>query len=315
MKKQLAFFSTQKSDEEIFKIFILNLKNNYKIFFFKYQKYLNIINDKKNKNSKKNYILKKFDKIIKKSELIITGSSKKNFEKNIWQLSKKLKIKSLTIVDSWVNFKFRFDKYFYPDHIILPNKKFDRKVICILKKNSKIYYLGNPFLEKFSKIKFKNNNKKILFLSSRQKNLLDFNLIKTLSIRYNKYEILIKLHPKDKDRNWVKYLKSAKLKNTKITNVSLEILFNKVGYVFGVYTVGLLASIIAGKKTFAYIDNKKQNDYLIDLIKKYGNCVNNELTGKKNLTEFKVKKFKENAIYKNSKIKILKIINDISHTN
>ena len=69
------------------------------------------------------------------------------------------------------------------------------------------------------------------------------------------------------------------------------------------------------KKTFAYIDNKKQNDYLIDLIKKYGNCVNNELTGKKNLTEFKVKKFKENAIYKNSKIKILKIINDISHTN
>ena len=113
MQKQLAFFSTQKGDEDTFKILISSLKRNYRIYFFNYQSYLNLKKKINYKINKKLFIFKKFNKIIKKSELILTGSSKQTFEKNIWLLSKKLKKKSLCIVDSWVNFEHRFNRKSY----------------------------------------------------------------------------------------------------------------------------------------------------------------------------------------------------------
>ena len=183
----------------------------------------------------------------------------------MWYICKSLKKKTLCIVDSWVNLNLRFNKAKLPDYIIFPNRKFDKNIISELKEKCKIFYCGQPYLEKISKINFNNKSDNILYLTSRQNNLNDLKLIKKISNGFPNKKILIKIHSKDQKRKWIEKLRFIKKLNLIISKKPLLQLIKKTNYTFGIYTMGLLISIIANKKTFINFDLIKNNDYLLNL--------------------------------------------------
>ena len=315
MQKKIIFFSSQSSDDKNFKIIIPYLKNKYKIRNIDINKYLKIKNLYNYRKNKKKYLFKKYAKIISKSSLVITGSSNHNYEKYIWSISKRFNIKTLCLVDSWVNLDLRFNKKNFTNFISFPNNKIKYRGLKELKKKSKIFYLGQPYLEKISKINFSTKNQNILYLSSRQNHDKDLKILSKISKIYSKFKIILKIHQKDKGRNWLKKLKQKKIKNITINTKSLNDLLPISKYVFGIYTMGLLASIIAKKITFVDLSYKNKNEYLYYLLEKYGYKIGKNIPSEENIVKYKIKKFISYGIYKNSTKKITKLIDDICNSD
>ena len=222
--KKITFFSSQSSDDENFKILINRLKKRYRIKKFYSTIFEQFKNQKKFKEDKEKFLFNKFKKIILNSNLIITGSAKHNYEKKLWKISKNLNIKTLCLVDSWVNLDFRFNKQNYPNFIIFPNDKIKFNLLSYLKKNCKLNYLGQPYLEKISNINFSTKEQNILFLSSRQNYSEDLNIMRKILKEYSKFKVILKIHQKDKGRKWFKDLKKRKIKNLIISSKPLNIL-------------------------------------------------------------------------------------------
>lgn len=97
-----------------------------------------------------------------KPDFLITGTSANDFtEKKLWQSAKKFNIKSMAILDHWINYGIRFSKF-----ALSEIEKFDKKCeflpdfICVMDKFAKeemakdgvpaeiIYPMGNPHFEK-----------------------------------------------------------------------------------------------------------------------------------------------------------------------
>ena len=102
-----------------------------------------------------------------------------------------------------------------------------------------------------------------------------------------------------------------------ISSKSLNYLLSISKYVFGIYTMGLLVSIIAKKITFVDLNNNNENknEYLYYLLNKYAYKISKNIPTAKNILKYKPKKFFSYDIYKNSTKKIIKLINDICNSN
>ena len=156
------------------------------IFFIDQVGTFNYLNDylkyaKKKKNSFKVFLSQKLSKIVKKKKLpfqisfvkqsdnvvtkiferfkpkkiILSSRGNSSFEKRILFLSKKKKIKTYSIVDTWDNFRDRFkfkNKYFLPDCILCIDDHSKKRIEKIFK-NKEIIPVGQPYLEN---ILFKN---------------------------------------------------------------------------------------------------------------------------------------------------------------
>ena len=314
-KKKITFFSSQSSDDENLKILTNSLEKKYEIKKFYSTTFEKFKNEKRFKKNKEKFLLNKFKRIISNSNLIITGSAKHNYEKKLWKISKTLNVRTLCLVDSWVNLNVRFNKKNYPNFIIFPNDKVKLTLLNFLKKNSELSFLGQPYLEKISKINFKTKEENILFLSSRQNYIKDLKILREILNKYSKLKVILKIHQKDKSRKCFKDLKKRKIKNLIISSKHLNSLLLKTKYVFGVYTMGLLVSIIAKKTTFVALNSKNKKEYLHYLLKRYGYEINFKSPSIKKITKFRPKKFYSFSIYKNSTQKIIKLINDICNTN
>ena len=88
-------------------------------------------------------------------------------------------------MDSWVNLDLRFNKKNFTNFISFPNNKIKYRGLKELKKKSKIFYLGQPYLEKISKINFSTKNQNILYLSSRQNHDKDLKILSKISKIYS----------------------------------------------------------------------------------------------------------------------------------
>ena len=162
----------------------------------------------------------KHDKI----SLIITGSAIGNYlDKKLINFSKSNKIKSISIIEHWTNYKKRFllnKKYIYPDFIFLNDKQAYNNALKKGLPKNKLIIAGNPYLSNFSnkkimggkiRKKFDNLRKKkvYLFLSeniSTQNNnqienykIDEFLAVKKITkyLKKNEY-LIIKLHPEEK---------------------------------------------------------------------------------------------------------------------
>jgi hypothetical protein len=213
---------------------------------------------------KKNY--KNLNKFFNRINILITGTSlKSNLEHRAREIAKKKQIKSITILDHWVNYKLRFirkNKSIMPDEIWVTDSKAYKiaskifpltKIICI-----KNFYLINQLkkINPTKKIKknellyisepIKKNNKKIEFLALKyflkRKNLL--NLPSDTKIRFR----LHPSEPKNKYSNFLKKNSKHKIFIDKYINVNSSI--NKSKWVVGGRSFALYIALKMGRKVY-----------------------------------------------------------------
>ena len=163
--------------------------------------------------NKKN--IESLDAEIKKSDIIITGTSlKSNLEIKVIKKCLKLKKKIISIVDNYENFKKRFlfeKKIYFPNTIItfdslsyIEAKKYKKKFYRLIK--SKDYYL-----EYIKKIPKKLSKKKIIYISSNWNRVtskpIDVRLAEYFCIKLEKLKLLkpndkifLKTHPSEKKK-------------------------------------------------------------------------------------------------------------------
>jgi hypothetical protein len=256
-----------------------------KIFLGKFKKKLKIVN---------------FKNALKNIDHIITSTSwSSNIEKKFILKAKKKKIKTISILDHWINYKERF---IYREKLVLPDKilTLDAYAQAIAKKNFpfvKIYKIENDYIKDFVK-KYKKNPKKKYFLYLSEplnnffstlldENKLDYDEFDALKYFLKNFKkifnynmpICIRLHPSDHKNKYNKIVKNFKS--------DLNIFFSKNKYleddialaiaVFGCETMAMAQAVILKKKVISVIpDFSNQNcrlpfsqiKYLRHLVKK-----------------------------------------------
>lgn len=220
-----------------------------------------------------------------KPDLIITGTSANDFtEKHLWQEAKKLNIKSLAILDHWVNYGIRFSKYgladidkfdkiceFLPDYIIVMDEFAKSEMVKDGVPENIILPFGNPhfkdILEKSKNIKNIRNQfatpDEILITFASEPYIEDYGhgeektvLKDLISITKDKNaKIVVKLHPKE-DFSKYKEFESEKIILNKDTTPAEIIKASDI--IISMTSMFLIEAMILGKKCISY--QPEQND-------------------------------------------------------
>ena len=193
-------------------------------------------------------------------QLIITGSSIGNsLDKKLINFSKIKKIKSISIIEHWTNYKKRFlyrGKYLYPDYIFLNDKFAFKEALKYRLPKKKLLISGNPYLSnnnydlQFQKIrnkldKLKKNNV-FLFLSEnishdKKNNLIEnykideFDAIKKIQFFMKKDDyLIIKLHPEEDKQKFDAF----RNRNTLVyKNLNMKEMIYVPKFIFGLKTI------------------------------------------------------------------------------
>lgn len=218
-------------------------------------------------------IKKNIDKDILKNKVLITTTSINNsFEFKAKLICKKNNIKTISVLDHWINYKSRFkynDKIHLPDEIWVFDNYAKKKSEGLFSK-TKIIKKKNYYFEYVSKeIKKKKNKNKILYIcegNRKVQNIFDFekkNLIQIINkfkneIKRGRY-LLIKLHPNSKDVSvYKKIMKHLNFKNYDIIkNRGIEYVLSKSKIVVGLRSYALYLASKNSIKTYSLL-NKKQ---------------------------------------------------------
>ena len=258
-------------------------------FFFSKKKINTILTGPALKIFKKfNLIYKNFDKrrlnsLVKKSTMIYTGTGwQTDLEKSAILLAKKHKIKVISFVDHWVNYRQRFllnAKKILPDEILVNNKRAETQLkFDSFFKKSKIKLITNFYkkyiLKKTKVFRFIKNNKfNILFISepfikkihgfSNQDIIVEF--VRYLRANFKKKIILnIRMHPSQKEIDF-RFVKKIKYQNIilKISNrenLEEDIITNDL--VIGCNSYALIVSLWLKKKTYYFFNIKGMKSVL-----------------------------------------------------
>jgi len=273
----------------------------------------------------------------KKISLVITGTSVGyKIDKKLIEYSKKEKIASITIVESWGNFKERFfykNNFFLSDYIILNDIKAYAQAINVGIPKNKIFIGGNPILEKLSKYKIENLNKNkwlkkndlpinkkiVSYISEpfhevflkKHKFHYGFDEYSCLSdlkecLDTNKFHIIIKKHPSDSINKYEKFFNG----NISLLNkMKIDEIVNFSDYIIGMSSFLILKLTYFRDDVVSYMPNSKK----FFICRFFNNTIN--LNTKNQLFDF----FKKNTIisktkkspnFKGSLKKILKFIEE-----
>lgn len=262
--------------------------------------------------------------IAEKPDVIITGTSSNSFiEQNLWSVAKKNKIKSMAIIDQWMNYGLRFsrlgskNKHLYkpfntelnlPDIVGIMDKDSYKDAINDGIQSERLKIIGQPYFNWLLNIPNKDNidrkNTRILFasepLTEDYKNvpggakrifgydevLILKNFIKTVE-KLENIELSIRLHPREKNMDKFKKI----LDNTNILwnqnkdNNSIDAI-NKSDLIVGMSSMFLIEAYYLKKKVLSLQYNRIKEDNNILSKRKLINVVEKE----------------ENTFYKTSEI-------------
>ena len=233
-----------------------------------------------------------FSKIIKKSDIFITGTSwKYNYELEMIKKIKKLKNKkTIIMLDDFVNLKKRFllkNKYIFPDEIWIPNNLPRNRIDLSFLSKSKIRFIDNYYLINIKK-KLKNlknnkfNKKNYLFLSqpirevsnkfTSEKIIYDeIDYFKKILIKMNKLFhsgriklISIRLHPaekKNKYRDLIKKFKNLPIRYSKESRIND---LKKHYFVFGMNTNAMKIALLNKNIVISLLSKRKIDRFFYD---------------------------------------------------
>ncbi|HNW25905.1 MAG TPA: polysialyltransferase family glycosyltransferase [Candidatus Gastranaerophilaceae bacterium] len=221
-------------------------------------------------------------------DFLITGTSASDMtEKLLWQDSKDLNIKSMAILDHWVNYGIRFSKYglneiekfdkkceFLPDYIIVMDEFAKQEMIKDGVPAEIIYPLGNPHFEnllrqsknvKNVRSKFAKKNEFLITFASEpytedygqgnEKKVLEdlIHIAKDKNIK-----IIVKLHPKEDFSKYSEFKNVMFDKETAPTEVIMA-----SDLIVSMTSMFLLEAMILGKNILSYQPNETNPDKFI----------------------------------------------------
>lgn len=214
--------------------------------------------------------------------IVLSGtSSGSSIDKMAIDLFKGENTRTLSIVDSWVNFADRFSDLktsnlkYMPDFIFAVDEIMSDMLTKIGVSSSKVVVTGNPFFENFKKIPASSSAKAITFICQPFSEIGDESwgfdeiqvlgdLTEILEKNYIDTQVLVKLHPRSKKKDkFLKIVKKSKLKIKIAESSSLRSLVEKSLLIVGMNSMALFEAAICGAKVLSYQPNLKREDVLV----------------------------------------------------
>ncbi len=199
-------------------------------------------------------------------------------DKKLLLFFKHKKIKTIAILDFWVNYRDRFsekngDFKYLPDIVCVMDKRAKKEMVDEGFDPSKLIVTGNPYFDYFSQKIKKNKEKKnkILFISqpySEIKNNLGYDefvvlndLVGALNELNCSYSLILRPHPREGVAKFKGYSKGNN--NVKIDNkTSIEKLISDCGLIIGMNSMVLFQAAIYGKRVISYQPDLGSKDAL-----------------------------------------------------
>jgi len=214
-------------------------------------------------------IMQSLDTAINNSKLVITGTGwQSDLEFQARLIAKKKNIKSIAIIDHWVNYK---DRFIRQDITLLPDEiwVFDKYALQIAKDefpDTEIALKNNYYLDsmtKLSKINTQSKKPILLYLTEpiRAKWGKDmdgefqalnffFDNIKKLQLP-DIYRLIVRLHPSENTLKYKQWFENRGLAYTLDINKDISTSIGQARWVVGCQTYAMVIAIKSGKKVFS----------------------------------------------------------------
>ena len=237
-------------------------------------------------------------------DFLITGTSANNkTEKDLWKEAKKLNIKSLSILDHWVNYGIRFSKYglneiekfdkkceFLPDFIIVMDEFAKQEMKNEGVPADIIYPLGNPHFEQLIgqsqdirniRANFAKDDEFLITFAS-EPYIEDYGQGEEKSVLKDLIEIakdknikiIVKLHPKEAFSKYAEFKNSPNIILDKNTSPIELIMASDL--VVSMTSMFLIEAMILGKNILSYQPNETDSNRFILTKNKILPFVNNK---------------------------------------
>ena len=225
---------------------------------------------------------KKINKFINndvaKNKILITTTSLNNeFEFKAKLLCRNKKIKIISVIDHWINYRARFkynNKTYIPNEIWVFDKYAKNKCKKLFLK-TKILQKKNYYLENVSKrIDYKKPKKSILYICERNRNInnlikFEFLNLSKILIKFknkfeNGYKLIIKLHPSSKNKEDYKkiILKFKKIDYEILKDTSIEKALSQASIIVGIRSYAMYISTFNSLKTYTLLSKKDIYKYI-----------------------------------------------------
>ena len=203
---------------------------------------------------------------IKNAFIVVVGTSAsyESLDKRFVRAAKKIGIKSVAVLDSWVNYEVRF-KDAVPDYIFVMD---DIAKIDLMEAGfdpEKISVTGNPYFDKFKKIEDEGNS--IVFFCqpfTELENNIGLNEIEILNDFVDAFKnlgiekkIKVKMHPRTKNLNKFENL------DIEITTSDTTDLIREAKLVIGMNSMALFEATMSGRKVLSYQPGLNVKDPLV----------------------------------------------------
>ncbi len=212
----------------------------------------------------------KLNNLINSSDVIITGTSRKNhIEFNTRKICKKLNITNITIIDHWTGYLKGFQskgELIFPNYLYVFNKKSYELAKKIFNKKIKILKKVNYFEKKIiANIRSSSSNSRnILYILEPFDGKFEFKALRKFKdnlFKLNKkIKLKFKLHPSEKKNKYNLWLKkNFNYKYELINDHNISRNLSWANYVVGLESYMLVLAMKAKKKVFTLlpIDNKR----------------------------------------------------------
>lgn len=288
-KRKIIFVAEQQGGIDIFSPVINVIKKDKKFSYILFSDNQHICDQAKEQKIKYSKLIDssitKLKKIIQEEnpDIVFTDTSEKKFDlstdKKFINIARRLRKPTISIVDSWMNYKERFGEKlkFISDNILAIDKEMKNDLQKIGIERNVIKITGSPRFDKFSKIKNIKKTKNLIIFNSQpipQKEKLNEveifkDIVETLEKIHPSKKIIITFHPtreiskKDKEK-YDSIIKGSKLMIGKAKNNKKTNYLNKTAeLVTGICSMALFDAALIEKRVLSYQPGKDiKNDKL-----------------------------------------------------
>jgi hypothetical protein len=214
-----------------------------------------------------------------KPDLIITGASAGNcIEKEAILWGKAHKVKTISILDFWANYKYRYDDIihhidfkFMPDYIFVMDDIAKQRMLKEGFPEDKLIITGNPYFDTF-KAKALPSKNSILYISQptriNNKYVTDLvylgNIISILKNLDSDLKITLRAHPKEDKHVFEKFLQTKNYSNVIFDdNMDIKKSVESNSIIIGKHSMVLFEAVFSNRVVISYQPKKEVHDRLI----------------------------------------------------